>query len=139
MKAKEIFLIFAAFTLSLMTFCVVALTGSYSDKCANTPIPPLGNSSETAGTNRTFIHNSTHNLNDTAQKIETKQTHPVANKHPGKSKTNARSSDLRMIDSEDNNRLKPIKYDGRVYLEDISGIEACESNNDDESRIESIE
>ena len=139
MKTREIFLIFAAFTLVFATLCVVTLTGSYSDTCVSKPIDRLNSDAGTTGTNRTIIHNLTDNPDNTSQTLKTKRTATAANKHPGNPRTNAWSSKYRVNNQENNSQLKAVESNGRVYLENTTGVKVCENDNDDEREIETIE
>lgn len=142
MKRKEVFWSIVAFTLLLMTFSIVALTTSYTDNIADDPVSLLSSDSEKGETNRTFIHSSADNLERVTQECEGKSSVPAAsnrrsNNQAGNPKTNARSSKYSVIHPDLKDRLTPIESNGRVYLENTTGIEPCE--DDDEGKIETIE
>ena len=145
MKAREIFLIFVAFTLLFLLFCVVTLTGIDSDKLMIKAGPQLSGDPKTAGTDRRFIHRSIHNLNNTAHQPESNRASLAAsgylmNNRPDKPKRDAWSSRNRAARSDIKDLLKPIESNGRVYLENMTGVEVCDSNDsDDERAIEVIE
>ena len=145
MKAREIFLIFVAFTLLFLLFCVVTLTGINSDKSMVKASPQLRGGSQTAGTDRRFIHRSIHNLKKNAHQSESNRASLAAsgylmNNRPDKPKRDAWSSRNRAARSDIKDLLKPIESNGRVYLENMTGVEVCDSNDsDDERAIEVIE
>jgi hypothetical protein len=139
MKAKEVFLIFVAFTLLFILFCVVTLTGRDSDKCVHQPTCQLSNGSGATGTNRNFIHRSINKFDKTADTLETKSISQIAPNHPSNRRTGALFSNDRVRNANIKDLLKPIESNGRVYLENTTGIEVCENDIDDEGDIETIE
>jgi len=145
MNVKEVFLIFVAFTLLFLLFCVVTLTGIDSDKSMVKASPHLRGGSQTAGTNKTLIHSSTQNHEKTAHQSKSYRASLSAsgrlmNTRPDKPKINAWSLRHRTARSDIKDRLTPIESNGRVYLENMTGVEVCDSNDsDDERAIEVIE
>jgi hypothetical protein len=141
MKARENFLIFAAFTFTLLfiILCVVTLTGNDSDQYVDEPIHRLNSDSGTTGPHRNIMHSSTNNPDNTTQTLETKRTAPAANKHPANPRTKNRPSNFREIHQDNNSQLKAVESNGRVYLENTTGIEVCENNTNEEGKIEGIE
>ena len=147
MRVKEVFLTFVAFVLLFILFCVVTLTGIDSDKYANQPTGQLNNSSGANGANRNFIHSSTYKSDKTARTPETQRTSQIASNQlshnpPSNRRPGALSSSDRVRNADIKHLLKPVESNGRVYLENTSGIEACvnnNNNNNNEQDIETIE
>ncbi len=138
MKTREIFLIFVAFTLLFLIFCAVTLTGIDSDKLMIKPDPQLCGGSQTAGTNEMFIHSSIQNLEKVALQSKSNRASLTASSHltnnrPDKPKMDLRSASYRIAHSDIKDRLTPIESKGRVYFENTTGIEACDSNDGGES------
>jgi hypothetical protein len=145
MNAREIFLIFVAFTLLFLLFCVVTLTGVNSDNCITKPTHQLSSDPKTAGTDKTFVHSSIENLDKNALQSKSNSASLTASNHlmnnrPGKPKRDARSLRNRTARSDIKDRLKPIESNGQIYLENTTGVEVSDSNDsDDEGAIEVIE
>jgi len=142
MKNKEVFISVLAFTLLLMTFCIVTITANNTDKIVNESAPQQSSESQKSTTNKTFVHSSSGNLAKTTQKPELKRTPLVTSNHPVDLKANAWSSSERLIRPDIKDRLTPVELDGRVYLEDTTGSEVCDSNDQgdyDQGNIEIIE
>ena len=126
-----------------MIFCFVTLTGNDSDNDVNKPTQHL-NSGSKGETNRTFVHGSTDNLENAAHKPEPKTTSLASSNRrlqnrPVNPKTNTRPSNDRIMRSDIKDLLQPIESNGRVYLENTTGIEICENENEDKGGIETIE
>ena len=83
--------------------------------------------------------NSTHNPDSTTPKFETKGIAPAANKRPGNSWATTRPSNLREIHQDNNSQLKAVECNGRVYLENTTGVEVCENSTNEEGKAEGIE
>jgi len=140
MKTREIILIFVAFTLLFLLFCVVTLTGINSDKSMVKASPQLCGVSQTADTNRTFIHGSTQNQEKNAHPLKSNRASLTAsgrlmNNRPDKPKMDTWSLRNRMARSEIKDRLTSIESNGRVYLEDTTDVEVCDSNDEGETEV----
>lgn len=143
MKSNEISLCITASTLLLITFCIVAITATFTEKSVREPVQHLSSGSK-GETNRTFVHGSTDNLENAAHKPEPKTTSLASSNRrlqnrPVNPKTNTRPSNDRIMRSDIKDLLQPIESNGRVYLENTTGIEICENENEDEGGIETIE
>jgi hypothetical protein len=142
MKAKEIFLIFVAFIMLFMIFCVVNLTGNDSENNGNKPIiRRLNSASASTSTQRTIFQGSALNPDQTPQKLKTNNSPQVAENHPVNARTNMWSSRFREFNNRENNsQLKTVISNGCVYIENTSGVEAaCEEDNTNKEDIEIIE
>lgn len=138
MKGREKILIFAAFSLVFVLLGVVTLTGNDSEQYVNEPIHRLNSDSGTAGPHRNTIPGSSNNPDHTTQTHETK-TALAANKHPANLRTQIRPSNSREIHQDNNRQLKAVECNGRVYLENTTGIEVVENSTSEEGKIEGIE
>jgi hypothetical protein len=146
MKSKEIFLCVVAFIVLLSVFGIVAITADYTEKSVQKPDQDQTNSIEKNQTNRTSIHNSADAPETAVYQSKPKRTPLVAsnrltNNRLGSQKMNSWSSNARRIHSEVKERLTPVECNGRIYLENTSGIEASDedNNNNDETAIEVVE
>ena len=146
MKSKEIFLCVVAFFVLLSVFGIVAITADYTEKSIQKPDGDQTSRVEKNLTNRTSIQNPADRPETVVHQSNPKRAPLVAsnrltNSHPDTQKMNSWSSNARRASSEVKERLTPVECNGRIYLENTSGIEASDedNNNNDETAIEVIE
>jgi len=144
MMSKEIFLCIIAFCVLVMTFGLVAITADHTEKSAREPAPRLSKDSENNPIHKDLIPNSTGHPEKADPHVKPKRTpssasSDVTNNHPRTPKTNPWPSHARRARSEIKERLTPVESNGRVYLENTSGVEAIVGDEEDEAAVEIVE
>ena len=142
MKAKEVFVIFIAFTLLLATFCVVALTTGYLDKFVGEPVSQSGSAIVKATSNSPDVQDSASGLTAPSQKPESKPKPLTAsinlvNSHISKRQIETRPVEYRDIRTERKNSDTRKNFINRECLE---GSQAPDPNEDKkQAAVKSIE
>ncbi|MBN2315064.1 MAG: hypothetical protein JXM79_14135 [Sedimentisphaerales bacterium] len=142
MKTNEGLLGIIAMTVILMTFGIVIITADYMKKSVNVSVSPASLDGKNGPMNKPLLYSAAGNNEKTDQKIEFKNTPSVDvnklfKKRPVTSQAVARFGNDQTVSPEVKERLKPVISNGRVYLENTSGVEACATN--EKENIEVIE
>ena len=144
MTSKEVFLCIIGFCVLLMTFGLVAITADYTENATGQPAPCLSPGAGKGQTSGILMQNSAGHPEKADPQVKPKRTassasSDVTNNHPGPPKTNPWSSHARRARSEIKERLTPVESNGRVYLENTSGVEAIAADEEDEGAVEIVE
>ena len=142
MKSKEIYVSFVSSVLLLITFCIVALTTLYTDEYAKESVRHLNNDEEKTESKDPSIRTPTGDVGANAEQTESSKNLFTAsirrpNNRPDRPKTEQWSDGKDENRINEKGRFKLVKFNGREYLEDTTGVIDC--NNCDEGAIENIE